>query len=149
ALLAISQWRDPIYRELALEDLDGLIARTQNVARGALTFEGTEAWRIVYERLLRSPGLHLYRSVAWVKHPDYWQDEPGRKSMAVNIELNDAERVNIERIAIIADELWPADEDWPTEPVRQWLHEQQTHGIGVKFVRESALLGEQELIADL
>ena len=48
--------------------------------------------------------------MAWVKNANYWQDEPGRKSMAVNFELNDAEQLNIERIAIIADELWPVDD---------------------------------------
>lgn len=149
ALLAISQWGDPIYRDLALDHLDALVARTKDLGDGTFDFEGTETWRIVYEGLLRSPGLHLYRSVAWIKHRHYWQDEPGRKSLAVNFELHDAERLNIERIAIIADELWPKANVWPVEGVRQWLHEQHNHGIWIKFVRESALKNERELIADI
>ncbi|TXH16076.1 MAG: hypothetical protein E6R00_06440 [Gammaproteobacteria bacterium] len=147
--LAISRNLDSIYREIALEHLDDLARRASAIADGTFVFEGTETWRIVYERLLRSPGLHLYRSVAWVKNANYWQDEPGRKSMAVNFELNDAEQLNIERIAIIADDLWPAGEVWPVESLRQWLHEQHARGIWLKFVRQSALANEADLIADI
>jgi len=149
SLLTASRNPDPIYREIALEHLDELVRRAATIADTTFVFEGTETWRIVYERLLRSPGLHLYRSVAWVKNANYWQDEPGRKSMAVNFELNDAERLNIERIAIIADELWPAGDVWPAELVRQWLHEQHAKGIWIKFVRQSALSKEPDLIADI
>lgn len=149
SLFKVSQNADLIYREIALEHLDELVRRAATIAEGTFVFEGTEAWRIVYERLLRSPGLHLYRSVAWVKNANYWQDEPGRKSMAVNFELHESERLNIERIAIIADELWPDGEVWPAELLRQWLHEQHTRGIWVKFVRQSALANEPDLIADI
>lgn len=149
SLLRISRERDSIFREIALEHLDDVVRRAGTVAEGTFVFEGTETWRIVYERLLRSPGLHLYRSVAWVKNANYWQDEPGRKSMALNFELHEGERLNIERIAIIADELWPAEEVWPAELVRQWLHEQYARGIWIKFVRQSALANEPDLIADI
>lgn len=148
SLVVISRNLDSIYREIALEHLDDLARRVSAIADGTFVFEGTETWRIVYERLLRSPGLHLYRSVAWVKNANYWQDEPGRKSMAVNFELNDAEQLNIERIAIIADDLWPAGKVWPVESLRQWMHEQHARGIWLKFVRQSALANEADLIAD-
>ena len=149
SLLKISRQTDAIFRDIALEHLDELVHRAETIAEGTFVFEGTETWRIVYERLLRSPGLHLYRSVAWVKNASYWQDEPGRKSMAVNFELHEGERLNIERIAIIADELWPDEDVWPTELLRQWLHEQHARGIWIKFVRQSALAKEPDLIADI
>jgi hypothetical protein len=149
SLFKVSQNADVIYREIALEHLDELARRAATIAEGTFVFEGTETWRIVYERLLRSPGLHLYRSVAWVKNANYWQDEPGRKSMAVNFELHEGELLNIERIAIIADELWPVGDVWPAELLRQWLHEQHTSGIWVKFVRQSVLAQEPSLIADI
>jgi hypothetical protein len=148
-LLKVSQHQDPIYRAIAIEQVDELAKRLTTIAAGSLIFEGTETWRIVYERLLRSPGLYLYRSVSWVKNANYWQDEPGRKSMQVNFELHEQEALNIERIAIIADELWPTSEKWPAEPVRHWLHEQHIRGIWVKMVRESALRQEPDLIVDL
>jgi hypothetical protein len=148
-LLKVSQHQDPIYRAIALEQVDDLIRRLTSIAAGSLIFEGTETWRIVYERLLRSPGLYLYRSVSWVKNANYWQDEPGRKSMQVNFELHEQEALNIERIAIVADELWPVAEKWPVEPIRHWLHEQHVRGIWMKMVRESALHKVPDLIADM
>ena len=117
-LLKVSQQHDPIYRGIAIEQINELVRRLTTIAAGTLIFEGTETWRIVYERLLRSPGLYLYRSVSWVKNRYYWQDEPGRKSMQVNFELHEQEVLNIERIAIIGDELWPESEAWPVEPIR-------------------------------
>jgi hypothetical protein len=147
-MLTISQQRDVIYRAVALEHLDDLVRRADLVAQGTFVFEGTETWRLVYERLLRSPGLHRYRSVAWVRSPHYWQDEPGRKSLAVNYELVESQRLKIERIVILDDALWPATETWPVEPVRQWLHEQFAHGIEVRFVRTSQLAQEDDLLAD-
>jgi hypothetical protein len=149
SLLDVSRHNDPLYREIALEQLDRVVARTAEIAAGTLVFEGTEAWRIVYERLLRSFGLYQYRSVAWIKNAQYWQDEPGRKSLAVNFELLEEERLDIERIAIIADALWPVGALWPDGLVHHWLREQHARGIGIKFVRESALKNEPELIADI
>ena len=149
SLARISRALDPIYRELALESLDDTNRRIHTLADGLLIFEGTETWRLVYERLLRSPGLYLYRSVAWIQSAAYWQDEPGRKSMAVNFELQSSGDVTIERIAIVADELWPQGDVWPAETLRQWIQEQHTRGIKISFVRASAIVAEPELLADI
>jgi hypothetical protein len=148
-LKLVGQRKDTIYRQIALEQLDELLRRSEIIAEGQFTYDGTEAWRIAYERLLRSPGLYLYRSVAWVKHVDYWHDEPGRKSMAVNFELLAEGRLTVERIAIFADELWPEGELWPAEPLRQWLSEQHSRGVVIKFVRQSALGKESDLLVDM
>ena len=148
-MLKISRRKDPIYRGIALDKVDDLVERFTTIASGTLVYESTESWRIVYERLLRSSGLYLYRSVAWVKNAHYWQDEPGLKSMAVNFELQNKEQLNIERIAIIGDDLWPASQNWPPEPVRRWLHEQHIHGIWVRLVKQSSLKNEPELLADI
>ena len=78
SLAKISRTLDPIYRELALESLDDTNRRIHTLADGLLIFEGTETWRLVYERLLRSPGLYQYRSVAWIQSAAYWQDEQAR-----------------------------------------------------------------------
>ena len=149
SLLTVSQKPDPIYREVALEELTRLAAECAEVAAGKIVYEGTETWRIIYDKLLRSPGLHLYRSVAWVKNANYWQDEPGRQSMKVNFELHDNGPLNIERIVILADEVWPEKEPLPVERIHRWIREQNDHGIWVKMVRESKLVQEPELIADI
>ena len=60
SLARISRALDPIYRELALESLDDTNRRIHTLADGLLIFEGTETWRLVYERLPRSPGLYQY-----------------------------------------------------------------------------------------
>lgn len=60
SLLTISWQNDPIYREVALERLAEIATELNAVSHGEVCFEGTEAWRIVYEKLLRSPGLYQY-----------------------------------------------------------------------------------------
>jgi hypothetical protein len=148
-MLKVSRHHDPIYRDIAFEQIDELIRRLTTIAAGTLVFEGTETWRMVYERLLRSQGLYMYRSVSLVKTADYWQDEPGRKSMAVNFELQDRGALNIERIIILEDELWPLSMPWPVDSVRRWMLEQHAAGIWIKLVRRSQLAKEPDLVADI
>jgi hypothetical protein len=149
SLLRMSQNSDEIYRKTALQQIGQISQHITRLAAGTIVFEGTETWRIAYEKLLRSPGLHLYRSVAWVRTPRYWQDEPGLQSLRLNYELHDGGRVNIERIAILADEVWPEDEPLPKSPISEWIHEQHSHGIWTKLVRESALNSEPDLLVDM
>ena len=149
SLLRISQNSDPIYRKTALERLSLLVEQCSRMADGSIEFRGTETWRIVYEQLLRSSGLHSYRSVAWIRNEQYWQSGPGRQSLRLNSELQGSQRVAIERIVILADELWPTDHDLPADRVRQWIHEQHTDGIPVGLIRESALKNEPDLLLDV
>lgn len=149
SLQQISWRNDPIYRDVAIERLEKLASEIRQVSEGVVLFEGTETWRLAYERLLRSRGLYLYRSVSWVTTEKYWQDEPGRHSMRLNLQLHDSEGLKIERIVIIADELWPTDEQMPSSRICQWIHEQHTHGIWIKLVRQSQLSGESDLLADI
>lgn len=140
---------DPIFRRLALARLGKLAAEFRELATGQITYDDTETWRLAYEQILRDVGIHTYRSVAWVKNDGYWSDEPGRKSMRLNIELQWNDRVTIERIVILPRELWPDTEFLPVEPVRNWLFEQHRAKIDVRLVREADLIAEPELIADM
>lgn len=149
SLLTVTQQTDPIYREVALEELGRLATTVAEVSAGKITYEGTETWRIIYDKLLRSPGLHLYRSVAWVKNANYWQDEPGRQSMKTNFELHENGPLNIERIVILGNDAWPWNESLPVERIHRWIREQHDHGIWIKLVRESMLTQEPELIGDV
>lgn len=148
SLRSISTRKDTIYRKLVLQQLSILVDQTRRLANGSIDYPSTESWRVVYEELLRSPGLHLYRSVSHIESAHYWQDGPGQQSTMLNLELHDAGIVNIERTAIIADHLWQQDELFPVEPVHAWLKQQYMHGIWVKLVRESQLAGERELVSD-
>lgn len=139
---------DPAFQNLATERLERTARDLETLAGGVVTFLTTETWRVAYENLLRSPGLYTYRSVAWVRSPDYWQDEPARKSLALNYELHDEGRLRIERIVIIADDLWPPEDRFPEDDLLRWIDEQHRHAIWICLVRESNLAGEADLPAD-
>lgn len=148
ALKRISAKPDPIFRRLALQSLQNMVDQTHRLAADTIEFSSTESWRVVYEELLRSPGLHLYRSVAYIETAHYWQDGPGQQSTQLNLQLHDAGTVNIERIAIIADFLWEKSARFPVEPIQTWLDQQYRHGIWLRLVRESQLAGESDLLSD-
>ena len=73
----------------------------------------------------------------------------GVRAFRLNLELHESEQLKVERIAIIADEFWPADEPLPASRIRQWIHEQHVAGIWIKLVRQSQLAGETDLVADI
>lgn len=147
SLLTIASRKDPIYCRLAVQSLETLALNCQRLAMGTIEYPSTESWRVVYEELLRSPGLYLYRSVSFVETQHYWQDGPGRQSTLLNLELHDKGTVNIERIVIVADHLWEMD-GFISDPIRNWLDEQHQHGIWLRVVRESELAGESDLVSD-
>lgn len=149
SLRSIIANHDPIYHDLALERARQLNTEIGEIAKGRIVFTGTERWRMAYERLLRSQGLHLYRSVAVIRTAHYWQDEPGRQSMSVNLTAHHEQSLNIERIAIVADSLWPATERLPIEPLQTWLAEQHAHGLSIRLVRLSEFEREPDLVLDM
>ena len=148
ALERVANQKDPIFRSLAHQRLKSIIEQSALMGAATVEFPSTESWRVVYEELLRSPGLHLYRSVSYIETPHYWQDGPGQQSTRLNLELHDARAVSIERIAIIADHLWPDESLFPMEPIHSWLDEQHRHGIWLRLLRESAVGADTELLND-
>lgn len=149
SLTQVARYSDPLYRKLALERLSELCQQSQTLAGGTIEFASTERWRVAYEQLLRSPTVQLYRSIARIESVHYWQDGPGQQSTQLNLELQNSGTIAIERTAILADHLWPADDQMPVEPVHGWLDEQHRRGIWIGLVRESALQSEPELVTDL
>ena len=148
ALERVANQKDPIFRSLAHQRLQSIIEQSSLMGAATIEFPSTESWRVVYEELLRSPGLHLYRSVSYIETPHYWQDGPGQQSTRLNLELHDARVVSIERIAIIADHLWPEDSLFPIEPIHSWLDVQHRHGIWLRLLRESDVGSESDLLND-
>lgn len=148
ALGRLAMQRDPILRDIAALRTASMQDEIETLADGTILFAGTEAWRTVYERLLRSRDVPEYQSVALARTKDYWQDEPGRQSLAINF---DAARrgVLIERIVILRDELWPLDDSLPIEEIRPWIEEQHNHGLWISLVRESRLSSEPDLLEDI
>lgn len=148
-LLFADSFSDHTFRELMVERLAAVNSTLRELGEGKVSYPDTETWRIAYERLLRGPGMLSYKSVAWVRTGSYWTDEPGRKSMELNFELQERGGVRIERIVILAPELWHEDRLIPNEPVRSWLFEQTQNGIEIGLVRQSDLANEPDLLADM
>jgi hypothetical protein len=138
---------DFILHDLALLKLASVAGQIESLAAGTVIFAGTETWRTVYEKILRSPDIKQYHSIAWVRSKEYWHDLPGRQSMQVNFEA--AHRgLHIERIAILPEGLWPRERPLPAESILPWLREQHDHGIWLKLIRESDLDTETDLLVD-
>lgn len=148
SLIALARGRDePVLKKFALVKLASINEQLRTLAEGRIVFSATETWRTVYEQLLQSRGLGTYRSVAWVKARDYWQDAPGRQSMRLNLAL--ARRgLHIERIVILRDDLWPQGSRLPAPAIRPWIEQQHESGIVVSLIREGDIAGEFDLAAD-
>ena len=84
SLTALAKRPDPVLRRIALAKIASVAEQIDGLANGKIVFALTKAWRTVYEELLTSPDIWKYRSLAWVRTPRYWQDEPGKRSMRVN-----------------------------------------------------------------
>ena len=97
ALRHISQIPDPVFRTAALQQLDAIGKTLDNLGQGTLVFDNTESWRLVYEQMLRSKEVYLYKSVAWIIDSSYWQDEPGQKNLRLNGEFVSSQQLIMER----------------------------------------------------
>ena len=140
--------RDPLFREFALDELEQLGKQSEELGRGVITFHETETWRVAYEKILRSPSVTHYFSCALISSLDYWQDEPGRRSTELNFELQVNERLNIERIAILSEDVWPEGELKPLEPIFSWLWKAYDYGTWTELVRQSSIVDEPDLLLD-
>ena len=147
ALADLATQKDPILREIALLKLVSVTEQVESLADGKLVFSSTETWRTVYEKILRTPDLKTYHSVAWAKTHDYWQDQPGKQSMRVNFDLLH-DGLRIERIIILRDHLWPSGETLPRKEIRFWIEEQHNRGVWIALIRESDIETEADLLCD-
>lgn len=147
-LTELAKRTDPILRRIALLKFASVAEQINGLAAGKIVFALTEAWRTVYEQLLSSEDVREYRSLAWVRSPSYWQDEPGRQSMRVNFEAVHR-GVLVERVVILRDELWPREQPLPAPEILPWIEEQHNHGLWIALVRESDLRREPDLLVDM
>lgn len=147
ALGQIIDHSDPLFRELAIGRLEVIAADAESLGQGTILFEATETWRTAYQRVLETLRVKNYYSVAWVRTMDYWNDAPGRQSMQVNYDLV-KRGFRIERVHILADDVWPFEAKLPSGGLLDWLVEQQDRGIHVSLVRERDLANEPDLLRD-
>jgi hypothetical protein len=148
SLNAASHIPDPVFRNAALHQLAAIGQSLKNLGDGMLTFENTESWRLIYEQILRSKVVYSYKSVAWVRDLNYWQDEPGQKSIRLNQELVSRQQLSMERIFILQDALWPNGTECGDSKVTELLKENVRSKIKVFVIRESSLNNDQDLLVD-
>ena len=143
----VAQREDRLFRLIALRRLNSLVQDVQTMADGRIVYFDIEAWQTAYERILRSPGLTRYWSVAWLRNEDYWRDAPGEHSMQLNYDLIQL-GVRIERILILNDFFWPPAAVLPAKSICKWIDQQFRRGIVVWLIRESQVDATPELLCD-
>ena len=148
SLLDVSYIPEPVFRQAAIKQLESIYKLLLGLSQGTLVFDNTESWRLVYEQLLLSKPVYRYRSVAWIKDEQYWQDEPGRQSLQMNLNLAHSGQVSIERICIIRDVCWLQPEFVLPPVLLSWTEKQAQAGVDIKVIRESALAQETDLVCD-
>ena len=147
SLMRLANNSDVVLREFAVLKLFNLTSNLRDISHGTVVFTATESWRQIYERILVRPDVGSYQSVAWFRTEDYWRDRPGQRSMHLNLKL--AQRgLPIHRVLILCDFFWPPKAAIPAKDVCEWLKPQVQAGIKISLVRESELLGEQDLMLD-
>jgi hypothetical protein len=147
AFTSFSEPTDAVLRSATATKLLSMVAEMELMARGTIAFRGTESWRMIYQELLQSESLRLYRSVAWVRCANYWQDPPGRQSIRDNYDAI-SRGVIIERVFILPHELWPPGQLLPSEVVMAWIKEQHNHGVWCMLCLESDIECEPDLPLD-
>src|SRR5688572_565048 len=147
AIIAGATHPNPAFQKLLAPHLAALTEQTRPWLHGQLTYPNTEAWRAAYELVLSDPEITEYRSVAWVKSEDYWQDLPGQHAMQFNYALLDR-GMKIERMLILGWNLWPPEWTLPQTSIRRWTDEQHYRGIEIRLIREADLLSEPHLLGD-
>lgn len=146
-ILASASHPDSVFRGLLTPHLAQMTEQVRQWCHGELVYESTESWRTAYQAVLADSEITEYRSVAWVKTEDYWQDLPGQRAMQFNYALLDR-GLKIERLLILGWNLWSPEQALPHPAIRTWIEEQHYRGIEVWLVRESDLIGETDLVCD-
>lgn len=139
---------DSILRQFVMLKLANLGEQLQMLADGTIVFSDAQAWQTIYDQFLRSPDITKHWSVAWVRSADYWQDEAGQQNIAANFAAV-RRGMMIHRLVIIADQLWPKSAHLPNEPIRQWAEDQHNQGMWLGLIRESTVVHESDLLADI
>lgn len=147
SLAELARYSDETFREATILKLCAVQEELRTLAAGKLVFSETEAWRTSYERILRTPGMARYLSVAWLRSEVYWRNAPGRHSMRLNYDLIQL-GMRVERTLILHDAFWPLGAALPAKAISDWIEEQYKHGIVVRLVRESEIADEPELLCD-
>ena len=124
-----------------------MVRQLAELAEETLTFQATETWRTVYERVLAMCQTERYLSVALIRTDNYWQDLPGQTSLEFNFKLIE-QGFSVERTFIIDPFFWPPAARTPAKNILSWIFAQYKRGVTARLVRLSDIEEEHDLIAD-
>lgn len=147
SLCAVGNVQNPIFSALAEERVTDLGRAFERLAAKELVYVGTEAWRNAYADVLTQSDLSKYRSVSWVRSLNYWQDQPGQQSLAVNCQLAES-GVDVTRIIILRVSETCENDGQLREPLNSWMKTQHKSGIRLLYVPEHSITSEQGLLSD-
>lgn len=123
-LCRIFEIKDNVFSSLVEERLaDFQHELRTNLSAGKVTFPA-EAFRVTYADILSQPDIKEYKSVAWVKSEDYWQDPAGKSSLRFNLDLLQ-KGVDIERIFIVRDDVWDSAK------IKNWIRQQRDYKVKI------------------
>ena len=147
ALQVVNDSHNALFRTLGRERVASLSHDFRNLSHRRLVYVGTEAWRSAYAEVLRHSALTDYRSVAWVRSDNYWQDQPGLQSLRINCELA-ARGINVTRIIVHRRREPTECSRWAPSRITAWMKMQLKAGIRLLYIDEQVLLHEKDLLAD-
>lgn len=144
---AISEFDNSVFRKIVRFRIDELTTEFETMATGTVKFRSTETWRTAYEEILDRVPAKRYLSVALIQTDEYWQSEPGRRSIEFNLQLVQ-HGFYVARIFILDEFFWPPLSKTPDREIFNWISQQHDGGLDVFLVRHSEIHDEQELIRD-
>jgi hypothetical protein len=116
--------KDNVFGSLIEEKLtDFQHELSTELSTGKVSFPA-EAFRVTYTTILSQPDVKEYKSVAWIKSEDYWQDQAGKSSLRFNFDLLQ-KGVDIERIFIVRDDVWDSAK------IKNWIRQQRDYGVKI------------------
>ncbi|WP_157469292.1 hypothetical protein [Gemmata sp. SH-PL17] len=138
ALTEVATRPNGILKEALTQKLVALGVQLRALATGANTFPGTTSWYVAHDAVLTMPELKAYRSVSWVQSVASVHEPPLQESVRAIFAA--AHRgVFVERILVLPELLWPAEQTLPVRAILPWLEDQQAQGFRVILVPERAL----------
>jgi hypothetical protein len=147
ALSAVAGQPEGNRKDALTDKLVALGVQFRAVAAGTGAPGGTESWYVAHDAILTIPGLKEYRAVIRVRTADCARDAALQESLRATFAAV-RRGVLVERILVLSERFWPAEQLLPAGDILPWIDDQQTHGLRVILLRERDLPAEPEFTLD-
>lgn len=148
AMQNVAESESTLFRQLATERIRAMHREAERMSNSELMYVSTEAWRHAYADVLNQEDVKEYRSVAWIRSLNYWQDQPGQQSLNLNYELV-SRGMSVTRLIILRSSEVCGENGTILQPIRDWIENQHEAGIRILLVPEESLDNEKGLLIDV